>query len=329
MSTIQVSVIDVQCEANDQTFFPPRVSLATQAVTTTATLYGYSEFSSPSSPPKKYHTCTASGTAVQTGTVYAPGDGRDGQNCFGAEWLFSGAGNFEGRGNRTSYYQHSLYAACPSNYNYIDGAFGFCWPADPATCPVCDFVPPFSFVQDFGEAYGGNAAGMLPVGETDTQTTRTINGGYTQSPVLVATVGSGGPPENYPLLVFNNVLSAYAGLTVAMDYSLALSNEYTDAEALANAQVLNSTGATAQYFPRTTGFVTIITTVHYKLNFSNLIAGKNYVAQVEFLDLISGVTTKTYNFTATGITQTLSDVIAQPPAGHSVTVRSPTVLFAS
>ena len=85
------------------------------------------------------------------------------------------------------------------------------------------------FVQDPGEAYGGNAAGMLPVGETDTQTTRTIIRWCSpRSPALVATFGSVSPAaDNYPLLVFTDVLSAYAGGPFAMDYSLALYNECT------------------------------------------------------------------------------------------------------
>lgn len=113
------------------------------------------------------------------------------------------------------------------------------------------------------------------------------------------------------------------------NYSADLSNEYTDAEALANAQIITGTSSVAENFPRTTGFISRFTSVIFTLKLSNLIVGSSYVVSVDLADLTSGTTTnKQYGITPTATTHSIVDIIPTPLAGHYLTVRNPKVIFA-
>src|SRR5579862_4424422 len=125
MSTLTFSVIDTLCEANDQSFFPPQVSLATQSTTTIATYLGFSEWIHPSTPPKKYKKITWSGTSVETANVFVQDDsgqpyvfpgpdqsytthtikGMPGASAGGAQYQWLGADEIDSRGNTISTHQ--------------------------------------------------------------------------------------------------------------------------------------------------------------------------------------------------------------------------------
>lgn len=113
------------------------------------------------------------------------------------------------------------------------------------------------------------------------------------------------------------------------NFSCTLSDEYTDAEALTNAQVIVGVGATAQNKPRTTGLVSTFTNVVYTLNLSSLIPGSNYTVTVDIWNPGTGVTTpKSYSVSPTGTTQVIIDTVPVPPVGQSLQVRNPRIVFA-
>jgi hypothetical protein len=209
--------------------------------------------------------------------------------------------------------------------NFITAFTGYCWTPDPASCPTCDPAS-MPFDIDLGESetifqFGTPLA--LPV------VTSTIisDNSTTQAAVVIQ------PPtdSNFPFLTISDPpipAQNWIIITLTQAYSLVLSNEYTDAEALANAVVINGTGATAQNMPRTTGFVSTFTTVAFELNLSNLIPGTAYIASVILFNAITGLKTVKYPFTAFGTTQMISDSIPTPPPGTTTTVQKPSITFA-
>jgi len=129
-----------------------------------------------------------------------------------------------------------------------------------------------------------------------------------------------------------HVSGAYINWTDASNYSALLEEEYTDADALANAEVHLGTGATASTVPRTTGYVSVFTSVVLTLSMSNLIDGKDYLVEVDMWDkgtspVTSVHTPKQYGFTASGTTHQITDVVATPAPFHTITVQKPTITF--
>jgi hypothetical protein len=113
------------------------------------------------------------------------------------------------------------------------------------------------------------------------------------------------------------------------NYSCTLSDEYTDAEAMANAATYNGNSKTAENFLRTTGFITRVTTVNFVLACTGLVVGASYIASVTFGDLTDGTSVvQDYPFTATSDSKTITDSVPTPPSGHSTAVRTPTIVFA-
>ncbi len=105
-------------------------------------------------------------------------------------------------------------------------------------------------------------------------------------------------------------------------------DEYTDAEALANARVVVGNGTTAQNLPRTTGFVSTFTGVAFSLTCNTLVVGQDYLVSVDLWDSVAVVpVTRQYGFTANAVTHAINDTIPTPASGHSITVRNPRIVF--
>jgi hypothetical protein len=143
------------------------------------------------------------------------------------------------------------------------------------------------------------------------------------------------PPLAFPIVYVTGIPGAYINFIDANNFSAVLSEEYTDADALANATVVVGTGTTAQTTPRTTGFTSIFTSVVYTINCSNLIDGKDYVVEVDLwekgvgpLGPISNHTTLSVGFTASGTTHTITNVVPTPAAQRTITVQKPVITFA-
>lgn len=323
MSNLVFDVIDTACEAADQTFFPPKAALSTRSTTVISTILGYSEYIA-SIPPKKYKTLTWAGTSEQTALTF-----NTGQKVADAKYVYGGVGQIDSHGNQISNYTKDFYVPCPtSNFvpllnGFIPSLQGYCWPGDPLTCPVCQDPPVLK-----GNVSGNNTfdepIGLLGVGP----------GFRTITPTSLSNVGIQGvvtfiePPATAPTAFVNGLIAPWIILTANHNYTATLTDEYTDAEALANAQVIVSNGATAQNFQRTTGFVTQTTTVIYTISLSNLISGQNYLVTARFRTDKFVQSVKTYPVLATSSTAVIVDSIPLPPAGSSLTIYQVTAAFA-
>ncbi len=232
-------------------------------------------------------------------------------------------------GHQTSNYTKELFAQCNRSvwptFALDTGVavlfIGYCWPPDTSSCATCDpddtnwpFLGNFSTNNPPVDLVGFQ---INPADKVTTATSVVINGTF-----------NGIIPQPHLVGSLNSIL-----MTDVSDYSAVLSNEYTDAEALANAMSVVSNGATAQNLPRTTGFTSTTTGVAYTLNFTDLIVGEAYLSTVDLWDInvttnASVHTPKSYGFIATATTHVIHDTVDLPAAGHITTVRLPTVSFA-
>lgn len=357
--SLTFDVVDTTCEQVDASFFPPIVALTTKSVTTIATLLGYSEWV-PSSPPKKYKTITWSGSSEQVSFLVGGVSFAIDYTAMVSDikYVWSGAGQIDGSGNQISNYRRDQYQACPAstfspNFDtnitpvaQVQTLRGYCWPADPNSCPTCDY-PAFSptslsgfspdwnsFTPGFVRNVARDSINDLPldlVGGANTTTTPTTLTNIQQINFPLVIVQSGGinGTTNLPPTIFgiNGLNGPWIGLFVNHNFSAVLTDEYTDAEALSHAQVITSNGATAQNLPRTTGFVNRTTSVNYTLKLSNLIIGRNYLVTVNFRNQNFVKSSVQFGITANATSQSITSAIPQPPAGGQLTVISATAAF--
>ncbi len=123
-------------------------------------------------------------------------------------------------------------------------------------------------------------------------------------------------------------------MTTVRDYAATLSEEYTDAEALANAVVYTSNSPVAQYYPRNLSSPTVEdwfratqTDVTYALNCTRLVIGRTYRAQVTLFrsDGVSAVVAT--DFTAGSDTHVVTGTIPTPPANRYTIVKYPHIEY--
>lgn len=322
------SVIDTDCVATDKTFFPPKVKMTTASMTTIATVVGFSEFGTPSVPPKKYMNLSQTGYSNAWFNVDSGGFKFAGE----ARYDYAGTSSIDNTGalisQRTVTYSDSqnpppaggFDVTTPSSTALLKG--WYFTPANPPNPPNAHSPTPLiaiststvgPFVSDLFEAAGPNAEPYRGMTVDDSMHAHDIFSGVALR--FVSPVG-GGP-------IFTTVCNW------DHNYAATLDTEYTDALALAQAKHYGGNGAVAQNAPRTTGFISIYTTVSFALAFSNLLAGELYVASVDFLDTNTGTkTTRTYNFTAAAPTYSIVDSVPFPAAQHATEVRNPQVAFA-
>lgn len=378
--SIVFEVIDLSCQSLDDSFFTPNIKLSTKATTHYATLYGYSEFGTPSTPPKKYRKITVSGFSKRVGFTAEQVP----RQCAGGKYIWSGVGEVDMKGNVISTYRKDFFAECPKQFWPEEGILSlpgevqtspilakfvaFCWSGMAESCPSCNH-------DESTWAFLGNQAINSPVIDfsgfyalagdvVTTPTSTSINVVHNEITNILTGqpydwVLFGTSLDNYPInvgsrtydgralvtnppnLVFPAVgasddgvnfhIAQYIVFTDTSNHSMVLSEEYTDADALANATVVTSTGATAQNLPRTTGFTSVTTGVVYTLTCGNLMKDRNYLVTVDLWEQGPSVnthTTKSYPFTADDTTHTIIDAIPTPVAGHTITVSKPAVNFA-
>ena len=233
-----------------------------------------------------------------------------------------------------SYYKKLLFVPCLKNEtNFV----GYCFPADPNSCPTCaDPLVLFGDVQTNSSKDQGFFGATGVPGQVITATQWSVHGaqhGQLGSP-FTKTLATGA--VNFPISAFppgsgNN--GPWVSCTVFQDYDAFLSEEYTDAEALANATTTDASGAVAQNLPRQLNlddqFTGMFTSVDFDLNCSNLALGGTYTVSVIFWNTTKNTkTTKSYGFIADSTTHTISDSIPTPDAGDSVEVMEPSINFA-
>jgi hypothetical protein len=348
-STFSVEVVDLACEAADKSFYPPAVSLTTLSTTRIATLLGFSEYQGfASTPPKKYRTLTFSGysksgyrTFGSSGTVFL-GAGR-------YDW--SGLSQYDLGGALTSEYEKVLKTACQSSPNgpgvLIQGSSpqlrGYCGPwfgvnNGELFSKTCDSCPnPDVYVDEIGwkswpgfatnspydgsdlfGAFPGGGSALTPSSATQAgvHTAGVASFSFQASPIANVAFPSGSGPGSSLIIDFDHQFDAV------------LSDEYTDAQALAQSVVITGIGRVAESRPRTTGFQSRWTSVAFVLNFTQLLAGENYVASVRFVNDNGVETVQNYAFTAEDIVHTINGTIPTPPDGTFLEIRNPTVAYA-
>lgn len=380
--SILFEVVDLNCQQADNSFFVPQISLSAKSTSSFATVYGWSEFANPSTPPKKYRTITVTGFSRRIGFTAEATP----QQAAGAKYVWSGVGQVDFKGNLIQHYSKNFYAQCNKQYwppeplqslpgaIYSDPHFphafvGYCWSNDPNSCATCD---PNEANWPFLGNRASNAlvfdsAGFMsnPNAAVITKTSWSINDVFQGTTAIstmpftgvlfgtdldnyVVTVGATTytgraavttpNPLNFPAEFLKSsggdfTIGQYINFTDTNNYSAVLSDEYTDADALAHADIVTGTGRTAQNLPRTTGFTSITTSVVFTLFCSNLISGRDYVVTVDFWsqdafdDTLNSHVTKSYGFTASGTAHTITDVVPTPPANQVITVQKPTIAF--
>lgn len=346
--------IDNACESADQSFFPPHIVLTARSTTQIATVIGFDEYI-PSTPPKRYRTLTWSGTSEQqlwNGPT---------EQVAGARFDYSGSSTIDDHGNYTSFYTKNLSEMC----NAADGlittflpgvsgglenyAFsGWLGPAGHEKCNPPGI--PYSFVSNQAIARGDAALNdSSPLWGSKKPNPTVSNAQVSDFNVISSTMGfcldAGGSPSNHDFIaLFNPVPEGvvppisnetegtvwfFAGVVWDHDYTSELTNEYTDADALANAQVVTGNGTTAENFPRTSGYISRFTNVVFTLSCTNLIVGQDYLVSIDFWDsATAATTTRQYGVHADKTTHSIVDICPTPNAQHTLQVRNPRIAFA-
>ncbi len=381
--SIRFGVIDTTCEQADQSFYVPQIRMTTKSTTQNAVLHGYSEFIA-STPPKKYRKATLSGVSERVGFTCE----QTPRMCAGANYTWSGSGEYDLKGIQISSYSKKFFAQCPKQFwplvplqlnpsaippstDQVPTFVGYCWPDDPESCSTCPpdiidwpligdqttnvlqqdlkgFLLPANnpVVTATSWTATGQVTGFFGLNTLPHQTTG--NGNFYNVTVGADTFAAEGattdPVLNFPVVYMSGIPTppgpgplfegAYVNFADASNYSAVLSEEYTDADALANAQVITGTGNTASTQPRTTGFVSVFTTVVFTMLCSNLVPGKDYLVTVDLWDqskspVSSHHTTKQYGFTADSDTHSILDTVPTPAANHTITVSKPTIAYST
>jgi hypothetical protein len=365
-----VQVIDTECEQADQSFFVPRIAMQTKSTTQFAQLYGYSEFVASKPPKKYRKATvsgtavrvafTGEETPQQCGGAQYTWSGF-GEVDFKGVQTASYSKKFYAQCSKQYWpfvpLQLNPFASLPSDKGFAVQFVGYCWPADPLSCATCDpNVAAWPFLGDqTTNVLGIDLAAFRHATNTPVLTGTTFTAintfagffGLSAPPHTAIPSGHhytltiGGtnydaesafvdPPVSFPIMFIAGFGAPYVVFTDTNNYTAVLSEEYTDADALANATVVTGTGATAATTPRTTGFTSVFTSVVFTLFTSNLIVGKDYLVTVDMWEQGPNVNTHTpkqYGFTATDTTHTITDIIATPADFHTITVRTPTIAF--
>lgn len=321
-STILFEVVDLLCQGIDRSFFPPRVALTGRNVTTIATIKGFLPYNQTFTPPKKYKKLAWSGTSEQWAVTFATG-----APCSGCKYIWSGVSEIDIWGNYISKYRKDFYAQCPTDthpplvttipaFNILT-LEGYCWPPDPTSCPTCP-PSPYLFVEDRASNSTMDVTTLLndptaPVhGITDFTLTNV------SSSFVVAFVNGA---INFPTPPQIIIRSTH-------NYNAVISDEYTDADALASATSWVGNGLVAESRPRTNQFTSTWTTVQFTLHCTDLLVGETYTARVNLKDSSGAVSVVTYSFVAPAVTHDIVDNIPTPLNGHTLEAQNPTIAFA-
>lgn len=340
MSAITFEVIDQACEATNRTFFPPQVTLVAVSTTVVGTLLGFPEYGSfASNPPKKYHSLAWTGTSEQQ-LWY------QGVQIGGAKFAYSGTSTIDSHGNYTSTYTKELSEECTAADDLVtnitsglSGTFGYsfkgwCGPSGHQKCSPCNL--PYldqgdvgikrgdAAIFDVSFFWGSSVNALNGVGISNFVQQSAVSGSCVDSGTVTIPSLFDPVPTN---VAFNPSLTFPGQIIFTHNYSSLLSNEYTEAEALANGTTYTGNGTVALYIR--SGFTVTQTSVSFNLNFTRLISGQNYVASYQLWDSATGATTNvSLPFTAPATTFTISGTIPTPATGHTTQIRFPTVAFA-
>lgn len=352
--TITFGVVDLSCETFEQAAAPPKATLSATSLTTVGELLGFSEYHPfESNPPKKYRRLTWQGHSEQTlfnGAL----------QIAGARYDWNGDTEIDLDGNFLSTYTKELTEMCnaadklcmgmastrPPVPLFMEAAYnilGFIGQAPTAQCPGTG-LPYTSFGDvaigngDLAKYDAGFGSGVL-FGADGTFSgfngTFQANGAVNASdsntgsqsiqiilnPVACGTVLDVFPFNQPPLMV--TVLLKWDN-----DYTAELDEEYTEQDALDQGDSVHGAGVTAAYVRN--GFNVLSTTVNWTIALTNLIAGQKYNVTYQLWNSVLGTTQLvSTTVTASGTTAQINGTIPAPPSGQAVTIRNPTITFAT
>lgn len=273
-----------------------------------------------------------------------------------ARYVYSGAGEIDQTGAQISDYRKDYYAPCsggnepvvygriasaPGTYRFVPNVAGasgwpivirgYCYAADPASCHPC--ADPIVLIGDTAQNTIFDFPDFLEGTVFDPVShflpTELRNKSANGIAITVRSEEEGAANVVLPKTTYGGVLRPWLLMFVENDYTFTLSDEYTDAEALANALVYSSNAKFAENLPRTTGLVSRWTTSTFSVECSNLEIGMRYSLEVTFKDSDGTLTPQEYEFTASASTETISDAIPTPAEGHTVRVTNPKVHVAT
>lgn len=308
---VSIQVVDTSCVfVLDDTFSQvPKISMVGRSLTTIATTIGFHEFvASGTLPPPKYKKMNWAGTTSQTFTAVVPP-----QPSLGVHGdigiTYSGDSTINPDGSTGLYRQADGGTPCLSTV--------YTTPAGRCLGPGLT-----DWHGDFGGIDSQNWRWNFMVGDWPPTF---------QSPLVQTTNRQDGFPFNFPV-AGSRIVAVGVGI-YNHNFTQTLSDEYTEAEALANAITAASEGLAALNQPRTTGFVSRYTTCEYDLVCTNLLLNKAYVVTVTLISSDGTVVPRTYNFTtgtdeATSKTHTITDTIPTPALGQFTLVSNPLIDFA-
>jgi hypothetical protein len=266
-----------------------------------ATLCGLSEYTTPSTPPKKYRTETISGSAQ--GCLFEAAD------CTGPVRASGTSGSMSWSGS----YNYSQ-ADCTTSTSQAYSGSSYAAGADCGTGGT-----PFS-------------ASLAP-GPTPDPTSG--------NPVDMLNTTNPPPPSYGPTLVTLRILKTWTwdtsclnvgghGVSNSGSVSLALSDEDMPDDAIARSVQTPGVLCTAKTEARGAGDFTFeYVVVDFTLTASNLVVGRSYLAQIEILEENYGggggvISIRNYSFAATGVTHDITDSLLASD-GKQLTAQNPTI----
>lgn len=349
MSTLTFSVIDLNCEAADARFFPPRISMTTVGTKTLRTRRGYPAYSGNSGV--LYKKCTYTGYSLQVAKTWPDiNHGYDERFCGGLRYLYSGADEIDIFGNFLSHHRKDMYLACtkgppwPETQSspdpYWDRLWGYCWADDPNSCSGCSDDPnTWGFKADWSDhspidyplfvmaqryAFVVSPTELVFASPTHEQL---CTPGF--SIPIFGTV-------NFPFANVNALYAAWITVYSCGKWGATLSDEFTAADELASQIITTNNSYVAENFPNyTTWKVDSVvniqsryTQVAFTLHCSNLIPGRDYTAtyQLMFGDGTVAIVPTTFN--ASDTTHDITGTLPTPGAGMTVLIRNPHIDFA-
>ncbi len=331
-STITFEVVDSFCEEPDPRMFPPRASMRTTAVTQIATVIGYDPFVG-SVPPKRYKQAAFSGEAISF--IFDSFS----DTLRYSEWVvFSGTSTIdingtvltnhskavEGRNGDSSqpwYSRGNLFQNSSGDVTGLQHEFEFTTIPDPFHRRV--LTPPLNPDSQvpYPDAYFPNAPTRAILQPITIPVHEQISTPYNFPP------GSG-IYDLIPLATIFSIQGKWINFSEGFDYTVTVSDEYTDADSLSVAATVTSSSNVSRNEPRKVGYVSRYTTVSYIISLTNLVSGQVYNVVIPLHGSDGSNSSILHTFTAVSTIHSITGTAPTPPAWVSVEVRPPLVSFA-
>lgn len=371
---VTFEVIDLTCESAQKTFYTPRISMATIGHTTIKTYRGWPEYTPDTGA--LYKRLDVTGEITQRGTTIAGfGDGVPevgGRFAAGAKYIYSGASIIDINGNLIQKHNKDLSVACdksifipalrapvfvsPSEFTWgfvqvgVYSVLGYCWEQDPNSCAQCvDDPDNWQFIANNAVATEFDYPQNMVAGSGSsyiTQTPTSIH--YTGTAFKDGVITDGTYDENgqiedivtnFPKIVHSPLIAQsypWIRMTSVGDYTLTLSNPFTESDANASAVSYTNNSRMAENTPNYLSWwfdyrfnrSSRATSVQYVLTMTNLVPGEDYIARVQLVSSNGAISFVSIPFTAVGNTYTHIGSVPTPAPGFTITVKNPAIVFA-